>query len=296
MSSILLLAATSCSEKLDNSNFIDPPAGADSNGSAEVVPDEVKAGQVKVISFNVRTGTSDQGTLFAWDKRKAAVKPLMTKENPTVFGVQECLLFQREYILEQLPAYGCIGVGREDGKDSGEQMAIFYKKDALTVDKSGTFWLSETPDKPSKGWDASYKRTATWALFTVKENNKKFLYINTHLDHAGKMARANGIRLICEKLTELNPDRYPAVVTADFNSETSDEIFTPLKLVMKDARAEAPKTDSHGSYNAWGQSSAVIDHVFYSGFKALEFRTVREVYNGVQFVSDHYPVSALLEF
>ncbi len=218
------------------------------------------------------------------------------KENPTVFGVQECLLSQREYILEQLPAYDCIGVGRDDGDKSGEQMAIFYHKDVVSVDASGTFWLSETPDKPSKGWDAQYKRSATWAMFTVKATGKKFFYINTHLDHSGQMARANGIRLLCEKLAELNPDNHPAMVTADFNSETSEEIFTPLKLVMKDARETAPVTDKYGSYNAWGQKSLNIDHVFYSGFKALEFRTIRDIYSGVQFVSDHYPVAALLEF
>ncbi len=295
MSSILLLAAISCSEKVDNSQFIAPPVSSGS-GETEIVPDEIPDTQVKVISFNVRTGTSDQGTMNAWDKRKAAVKPLFTKENPTVFGVQECLLFQREYILEQLPAYDCVGVGREDGKENGEQTAIFYKKDELTLDASGTFWLSETPDTPSKGWDASYKRTATWTMFTVKATNKKFFYINTHLDHAGASARGNGIILLCEKLASLNPDGHPAIITADFNSEASDQIFAPLKQIMQDARETAAKTDKQGSYNAWGQKSSNIDHVFYSGFKALEFRTVRDIYNGVQFISDHYPIAAVLEF
>ncbi len=296
----LCLAAQGCSSDPDNSGFVVKPEGPGTgNGGGqteEVKPDVVADNQLKVISFNVRTGNSDKGTANAWDQRKAAGPALLTKENPTVFGVQEALDFQIDYLKKNLPAYDCYGVGRDDGASKGEHMSIFYKKEDVTLEKSGTFWLSQTPDKPSKGWDATYYRSATWAVFTHKGSGKKFFYMNTHLDHQAALARENSILLIINKIKEYNPEGYPAVLTADFNSETSDPIFGPLKLVMQDARVVSPKTDNAGTFNGWANRNTIIDHVFFSDFKPLEYKTIRDRYLGVQYVSDHYPISALLEF
>lgn len=295
LSSVLL---SGCSGNLDNSYFVDEyvykdqdPGSGESGGADEVGPD-----QVKVISFNVRTGGADAGTQNAWGSRNKGIPPMLEKENPTVFGVQEALRYQMNFIKDNVSAYDCIGVGRDDGADSGEIMGIFYKKDILELGDNGTFWLSETPDKPSKGWGANYYRTATWAIFTVKESGKKFFYMNTHLDHQSAEARKNSILLICDKMEELNPAGYPAILTADFNSSTEDPIFDPLKLVMEDARSTSPVTDQSSTFNGWGTGTGIIDHIFYNTFNALEYRTIMERWNGVQYISDHYPISALLEF
>ncbi len=297
--SALCLAVLGCGKEPDNSGFVQRP---DSSGTEvetppeEAKPDEVKEDQVKVISFNVRTGNSDTNSANAWDQRKAACPALLTKENPTVFGVQEALDFQIQYLKNELPEYACVGVGRDDGASKGEHMSIFYKKSEVTLDSWNTFWLSQTPDKPSKGWDSSYYRSATWTIFTHKDSGKKFFYLNTHLDHQAATARENSITLIIEKMKQYNPEGYPAILTADFNSETSDPIFAPLKLIMLDARVVAPKTDNAGTFNGWGSKNSIIDHIFFSDFKALEYRTIRDRYLGVQFVSDHYPVTAVLQF
>ncbi len=297
----LCLAAQGCGNNLDNSGFVPGPEGSEDGtggGVEEITPDVVADNQVKVISYNIRTGNSDKGTMNAWDNRKAASPALITKENPTVFGVQEALDFQIEYLEAQLPDYDSYGVGRDNGESKGEHMSIFYNTKKVTLDKSGTFWLSETPDKPSKGWDSNYYRSATWAVLTHKATGKKFFYMNTHLDHQAAQARENSITLIVSRMKEYNPEGYPAIVTADFNSETSDPIFTPLKLVMQDARVVSPKTDNAGTFNGWGTnySNLMIDHIFFSDFNSLEYRTIRDRYLGVQFVSDHYPITAVLEF
>lgn len=292
------LAAAGCSETLDNADFIEdyvyPEDPSDPGDGTD--PDVVGENQVKVISFNMRTGGADNGTQNAWGARREGIPAMMAKENPTVMGVQEALSYQLTFVTENVPGYEYYGVGRDDGGSTGETMAIFYKTDFVELGDHGTFWLSETPDEVSYGWDAAYRRTATWAFFTVKATGKKFFYINTHLDNEGSEAREQSMRLICDKLAELNPDGYPSILTADFNSTTDDAIFDPLKMVMHDARTDAAVTDQFGTYNGWGTTTSTIDHIFYSDFTPLEYHTIMDRWNGVQYISDHYPISALLEF
>lgn len=292
------LAAAGCSETLDNADFIEdyvyPEDPSDPGDGTD--PDVVGENQVKVISFNMRTGGADNGTQNAWGARREGISAMMAKENPTVMGVQEALSYQLTFVTENVPGYEYYGVGRDDGGSTGETMAIFYKTDVVELGDHGTFWLSETPDEVSYGWDAAYRRTATWAFFTVKATGKKFFYINTHLDNEGSEAREQSIRLICDKLAELNPDGYPSILTADFNSTTDNAIFDPLKMVMHDARTDAAVTDQFGTYNGWGTTTSTIDHIFYSDFTPLEYHTIMDRWNGVQYISDHYPISALLEF
>ncbi len=259
-------------------------------------PIALEAGQLRVISFNIRTGTSDKNTQNAWDNRKTASPAFIKHHKPTVFGLQEALDFQISYLKSELPEYDCYGVGREDGKSKGEHMSIFYRKDDVDLEQSGTFWLSETPDSPSKGWDASYKRSATWGIFKHKGTGLRFFYINTHLDHKGALAQENSILLIIEKMKALNPKGYPAILTADFNVEFSDPIFLPLQKVMQNAREVSPRTDHITTFNDWGPGIKIIDHIFFSGFKPIEYRTILNNYEGVVYVSDHYPISAVLEF
>lgn len=173
-----------CGKALDNSGFI-PEFVYDGSGEdigneqpGETVPDNVPVDQVKVISFNVRVGTGDKNTKNAWDLRKKAIGPLLTKENPTVFGVQEAIKEQMDYMKQVLPDYDAVGVGRDDGVEKGEHMSIFWKRDVVIMEKSGTFWLSQTPDVPSKGWDANYYRTATWAIFKVKATGENIVWVD----------------------------------------------------------------------------------------------------------------------
>ncbi len=258
-------------------------------------PVEMTEEMIKVISFNIKYGyDSDTGTQ-GWPHRKESLIKLLKDQNPTVFGVQEALKGQLSYMKENLTEYDSYGVGRGDGVSSSEHMTIFWKKDEVTVGEHGTFWLSTTPATPSLGWDATIKRSATWAHFTHKATNERFFYINTHLDHKGTTAQEQSVLLIIQKIAELNPQGYPTIVTADFNLEPSSPYLAPLRQRMKDARVEAPRTDENTTCHGWGSKTQVIDHIFYSKFEAHEFDVIRNGY-GVAYVSDHYPVSAILEF
>ncbi len=307
----LCFAALGCTEGSGNANYEEERPDLKDDNQEELPPVETTDDMIIAMSYNIRTGTSDRGSDNAWDKRKIASPAMIKDVKPTVFGLQEALYFQIEYLKENCPDYDCYGVGRESNKANGastpagdEVMAIFYDRNVVTLEDHGTFWLAEgAPTTPTKGWKAKYKRTATWGIFTHKPTGKKFFYMNTHLDYVTKdgenganETKAKSIILLKNKIRELNPQGYPAVLTGDFNTESTDAIFNTLKQDMKDARTSAPRTDHGGTVNDWGTKNSIIDHIFYSDFKALEYKVVRERYEGVKYISDHYPIYTVLKF
>lgn len=251
-----------------------------------------------VMSFNVRYGAADDGD-NSWPLRREAACTMINEQHPAVFGVQEALDFQLDYIQEMCPAYKCVGVGREDGVHEGEHMAVFYDTLRIELLKWGTYWLSQTPDTPSMGWDAACKRTATWTLLKDREANRHFYFVNTHLDHVGTEARKNGLLLLVERIGAMNPEGYPMILTGDMNVYPDDPCLAALRLLMDDARQTAAQTDNELTYHGWGKVSGTppIDYIFYKGFAACEqFEAIRQPYLGAPFVSDHYPVKALLRY
>lgn len=252
--------------------------------------------EITVISYNIRNGEANDGT-NSWQYRYPTSAMMIMDQKPDIFGVQEAYDYQVAYLKEYCEGYKCVGVGREDGKHDGEHMSIFYNSRTVKLLKWGTYWLSETPDKPSLGWDAACRRTATWALMKDKKNGRKFYYVNTHLDHVGMLAQKNGLALIVARIKAMNKEGYPMILTGDFNVEPSNPVLSDLDKMMTSARDAAVKTDKGGTYHGWGKESEVIDHIYYSGFSACTlFEIVKKSYLDRKFVSDHYPVRAVLIF
>lgn len=253
---------------------------------------------LKVMSYNIRMGIAKDGT-NSWEFRYPATAMMIEDQMPDVFGVQEAFDFQILFIEENCRQYECVGVGRDDGKAKGEFMSIFWNKKTVKMIRWGTFWLSETPEKPSKGWDAHCKRTATWALMQDKKTGKKFYYVNTHLDHRGAEARKNGLQLIVDRIKDINPKGYPMVLTGDFNVKPTDPALVELDKVMDSTRKVAEKTDNHHTFNGWSKAKtdSVIDYIYISGFsKCTEYQTVTKRYADRAYISDHYPIFATLIF
>ena len=253
---------------------------------------------LKVMSYNIRLGTAKDGT-NSWEYRYPATAMMLKDQMPDVFGVQEAFNFQIKFIEENFTDYDSFGVGRDNGKSEGEFMSIFWNKKTVKMIKGGTFWLSETPEKPSKGWDAACKRTATWALMKDKNTGKLFYFVNTHLDHKGAEARRKGLELIVSRIDEINPKGYPMILTGDFNIKPDNEALVGLEQRMQSARKIAPKTDNNATFNNWGKakSDMVIDYIYVSGFSACpEYHTITEKYGTWKYVSDHYPIYAKLIF
>ncbi len=253
---------------------------------------------VTVISYNIRFGKAKDGT-NSWQFRAMTSPMMIEDQKPDVLGFQEALEDQIKFIKEYTKGYAYIGVGRDDGKAKGEQMGILYNKKKIALVKWGTYWLSETPDQPSFGWDAKCRRTATWALFKDKKSGKKFFYVNTHLDHVGVEARSKGLRLVQDKIAAMNPKGWPLILTGDFNITPDNPAIAELDKTMKSARDVAAKTDRHGSFNGWGKSNPepIIDYIYFSGFsRCASFETITKEYGERKFISDHYPIKATLEF
>ena len=164
---------------------------------------QVQAQPIKVMTYNIRYDAPGDG-VNQWPKRTDKVYDLIKKYDPDVIGLQEVLHHQLTDLLQNLPAYGYIGVGRDDGKTKGEYSAILFKKDRLKAMDQNTFWLSETPGVAgSKSWDAAITRVASWGTFTDLKSKKEFLMINTHFDHIGVEARKNSAALLKQKATEI---------------------------------------------------------------------------------------------
>ena len=258
----------------------------------------VSAQDLKIISFNIRYNSwNNIDGKNGWPYRKDAVVKMVEQEKPAAIGLQEALIDQLQYLDSKLTSYRRIGVGRDDGKEAGEFMAIYYDTTQVVLLSGETKWLSKTPDKPGKGWDAACVRTVTIAKFKVKESGKEFFYYNTHLDHVGKTARAESTRLIVSLAKESSPDT-PVILGGDMNSTIDDTIFRNLYAEgLRAARETAPKkrTDNRITYNAYGKDKrAVIDHFFVKGVKVQWFRTLDGDY-GVPYISDHYPIEMTIK-
>lgn len=258
-----------------------------------IAPAPLRAKDFKVISYNIRNSSSAQADGDnCWENRRKATLKMIKKEKPDMIGMQEVLPDQFEYINKHTrKSYGHVGVGRDDGKNEGEIMCIYYNSRRFDLLDSSTHWLSETPDVVSLGWDGACRRTVTYVLLQEKKTGKKIAYFNTHLDHVGPVARRESVLLLCRLIGQLAPAGVPVILGGDMNSTITDSIFRPLDdCGMLVARDIAPQTDNRGTYNGWGKANEVIDHFFVRGVKPLEFHCLDGDY-GVPFISDHYPIS-----
>jgi len=255
---------------------------------------------LKVMTYNIRLSLeSDKEN--SWDNRKQDALALMNYYHPDYFGVQEAVPQQMTDIKTGLKDYDYVGVGRDDGKNQGEYSAIFYDKNKLEVLKSGTFWLSETPEKPSKGWDAAYNRVCTYALFKLKKSGKMFYAFNVHFDHVGNIARVNSSKLILEKIKELNTENLPLTLTGDFNLTDETE---PIKIISKSLdnayyHSKKPHYGPKGTFTAFDVNTIPkerIDYIFVKGFETETIRTINDRRENLLYPSDHFPILAKIEF
>ena len=280
---------------------------SDSSGE-DIIPDEPveqwqkypEQGQLKIMSFNVRYGSAKEtNPMNGWEFRKAACVEMILDHKPTLIGFQEAIYTtQWRFFQEELAAdYEGFGVGRDDGAEKGETMGILYRKSEIRRLKEGTFWLSPTPDVCSKAveWGAGHFRTATWGIFEYIATGEKFFFMNTHLDV--KSTRDNAMKLIAERIEMYNPDDLPVYLAGDFNADSSDKIFNNIGN-LKNTRLYAPaeRSDHGPTANSWtGESKSVIDHVYCSKHLTVyEYRTIRDPYSGVVYLSDHYPIYAIV--
>ncbi|MFQ6600889.1 endonuclease/exonuclease/phosphatase family protein [Flavobacterium sp. C3NV] len=250
---------------------------------------------LKIMTYNIRLDVASDGE-NAWPNRKDYFTSQIQFYSPDVFGVQEATPNQVTDIASALPNYNKFGVGREEG-GTGEACTIYYKKDRFKVEQSNTFWLSETPNVVSRGWDAACNRVCTYGLFKDLKTKKTFWVFNLHLDHMGEEARIKGVQLALKKISELNTKKYPAFLMGDFNSEPDTKQIAEIKKVMddtKDVSKEKPFGPS-GTFNDFKHNEPVtllLDYIFVSKNSGLKIQkhAVLSDSKDLKYPSDHLPV------
>lgn len=262
-----------------------------------------KEEKMNVMSYNIRMDNPGDGE-NQWKFRKDLAANVIKFYAVDLFGAQEVLHHQLTDLLDRLPEYSYVGVGREDGKTKGEYSPIFYRKDRFTVVKNGDFWLAEDMNAVGeKGWDAACERVASWAIFRDKETGKEFFFLNTHLDHMGKVARHEGAALVLTEATKLSGN-LPVIVTGDFNAIPSDD---PIQVLtnpgdprhLTHTRTLAglrygPEWTFHDFGRIPLNERDWIDYIFVKGnIKVLSHGVLTETLNQL-YPSDHCPIISTL--
>ena len=254
---------------------------------------------IRVGSYNIRLSPGDRGTENDWDLRRDDLVKLVKKLNLDVFGMQEVCPDQAQYLRENLPEFAFVGDHREADRKSGEASPVFYRQSRFDAEKSGTFWLSETPDVPaSKSWGTCCTRVCSYLVLKDRVTGKRFCFANTHTDHVSAEAREKGMLLIIERMKEFGADS-PIVFTGDHNCGYDDAPAKAVRKILKDARdiAEDPDKGPQGTWHDWGKVTDMrLDYIYVSdGTRVLDFVTHDNRRPGTDlYPSDHFPVTATI--
>ena len=258
--------------------------------------------QLVVMTMNMRYDNPEDGE-NNWRFRRERIAAMLREQAPDVFGTQELLANQYDDLGALLPDYRSVGVGREDGDRAGEFNAVFFRADAFELLDSGTFWLSEEPERPgSKGWDGACERLATWVVLRRGGDGREFLFINTHLDHVGEQARREGGALRLRRIEALRGDR-PVILTGDFNAEPDSPVIAHVVeggLLKHAGEVAAEKYGSSWSFADFGQipeeERPLIDYIFIGGdLRADRYEVLPDRYEE-GYLSDHAPEPARQTF
>lgn len=262
---------------------------------------EIKAqqntyGSLNVMTYNIRYNNPGD-SINAWPNRKEWVKSLVMFYDTDILSIQEGLSDQVDY-LQTATGFAVEGVGRDDGKKAGEFTAIYYNPKRFVKRVSGHFWLSETPEIPSKGWDAAIVRICTWIRLYDKVRKQEFFVFNTHYDHLGAVARVRSSELIQKQIPLIAGD-FPVILTGDLNVTPETESVGTLRTFLSDARevSQEPPYGPEGSFSGFKFTAPLkdrIDYIFTSKhLKVLKYGILSDS-KDQRFPSDHLPVLARL--
>lgn len=249
--------------------------------------------EIDVMSFNIRYGTANDGDNH-WNLRSAQLLELLKSSSPDILGLQEVLKFQLDEIMATLPDYAMIGVSRE-GNWQDEFSAILYRSDTFSPKKTNTYWLSDTPEIPSKGWGNEIMRIVTWAEFKHIKSDRSFYIYNAHFDHRSQPSREKGVDQLVN-IIKMRDHNYPVIITGDFNAGEDNRAIINLKNNgFDDAyRVLNPNETTVGTFNGFNGTNDgdKIDYVFVGqSLQVLEASIDRSNSDG-KYPSDHYPVTA----
>lgn len=258
----------------------------------------------RVVTYNIRLDVAVDGD-NDWAHRRPLFLSQLALLHPAILGMQEVVPGQRADLDATLPGYASLGGGRDDGKKQGEASPLYVDRARFRVLASGMFWLSPTPDRPSLGWDAAFRRVATWAHLTRKDGAGPVLAVNTHWDHVGKQARRESARQLLGWVAQNRRAGEQVVLLGDFNAGSDDEALRlalsgdAVRLEDSQIVAGAKATGNSASFNDFRPlppPASPIDHILVGKGTAVTLHHIlAENFDG-RVASDHFPVVADIAF
>ncbi|QLG64005.1 endonuclease/exonuclease/phosphatase family protein [Halorarum salinum] len=253
------------------------------------------------MTYNVRYANPNDGE-NVWPNRRDHVATAIRFHKPDLVGLQEAVHGQLEDLRTRLPDFEWLAAGRPAEGTAGEYVPIGYRRNRFEPADDGSFWLSETPDAPGRGWDAALPRLVHYVRFRDRATGVAFRHFNTHFDHRGGTARRRSAELLRDRVDELASDD-PIVVTGDFNSRESTE---PYRVLTEEGGHRRSLTDTHriSKHPHHGPSTSMtdfgnlipqkkIDHVLVSpGAEVINHGSCSDTYGDGRYPSDHLPVVA----
>ena len=244
------------------------------------------------MTYNLRYDNPNDG-INKWELRKENIVNIILEYYPDIFGTQEGLSHQIDFLDKNFNNYSFVGVGRDDGKKKGEYCAIFYRSTDYKILEEATFWLSDTPNKISIGWDAVLERICTYALFENIKSGQKFWVFNAHFDHIGKKAQYESAKLILNKINDLNKNNYSVILLGDLNLLPDSDAIQLLGEKMVDTHKFVKTDNDIGTFNAFKHDLPVTDRIDYifidNSTKILSYQIIDNKDDG-RYPSDHLPV------
>ena len=247
-----------------------------------------------VITYNIKYDNKSDSE-NSWDVRKVAMLELINTLSPDILCIQEGLNHQVEYLNSKMINHNYVGVGRDDAKESGEYCAIFFNEKRYKLLKSSTFWLSESPDDVSVGWDAALERICTYALLETIDGKYKIWVFNTHFDHVGNIAREQSASLLLKKIQMLNTTKEPVLLMGDLNASNDSKVVDILGKKLTDTMKDAKMKHKGpiGTFNNFLNNQKIIkriDYVFSEGFQTISHEHIDKKLESGNHISDHLPV------
>ena len=246
---------------------------------------------ITVVSANARGFDQDDKGDTHWFVRAPLFVKTLENAKPDIIGMQEVSKVQYRYLKKSLRGYDSEIQYSDDGAFSGSN-PLFYNTAKFDLIEKGSFWLSETPEKMSIGWDGACYRVCTFMVLSQKSDGARFAVFNVHLDHIGREARVNGIKLVVERMQKYND--IPCIMMGDLNAAAEyGSTYNTAITYFKDAKHCTEDSDDGITWHGWnfGDDSELDDFFMISktGIDVLQYRILRDSFDGV-YPSDHYPI------
>lgn len=250
---------------------------------------------LKVISFNIRCCNDPEGNSIK--ERAPRLVEITTRYDADIIGFQEYRPAWEKFIKKYYSKkYDIFCKYRNETVDI-EASPILWRKDRFKLVSKGYFWLSDTPEKESRGWDEVYNcyRMCVYVTLQDKKTKKTFTVMNTHFGFGDKGQVASA-RLIYEYRNKIS--NYPAFIVGDFNM-TPDSVGYKEMVSNFDDVNVLTSNDMRSTFHNYDpevKRDLHIDYCFIDkcGIVAVSQKIITDTVDG-KFPSDHFGLYIVLE-